>query len=90
MHRDFEIKDSQQVQIVGLDKGDQIKNLRNSLELTQEEFGEILGVEKLTVCRWEIGLRECKGPAKILINILSRYNLWPKNKKKKDTHDTDF
>jgi DNA-binding transcriptional regulator YiaG len=31
--------------------------LRQALELTQEEFGEALGVDKLTVSRWERGTR---------------------------------
>lgn len=33
--------------------GNRVKTLRKSLRMTQEEFGEQLGVTKLTVLRWE-------------------------------------
>jgi|GEM_PF-5871595 len=33
--------------------GDQIHELRKSLGLTLEEFGEKLGVKRSTVCYWE-------------------------------------
>ena len=32
-----------------------IKEVRKSMALTQEEFGRVLGVERLTVTRWESG-----------------------------------
>ena len=41
----------------------EIKNIRHSLGLTQEGFGEKIGVSKLTIARWEGGERSCKGPA---------------------------
>ena len=36
--------------------GERIKEARKRLNLTQEEFGEIIGVTKNTVYRWEAGI----------------------------------
>lgn len=36
--------------------GNQIKELRDTLDLTQEEFGERLGVSKSQICQWERGV----------------------------------
>jgi DNA-binding transcriptional regulator YiaG len=71
------IIDSNEVPLlIYVGKGYQIRILRKSLDLTQEEFADILGVEKLTVARWETNERECKGPALVLINLLCKYDLW--------------
>jgi putative transcriptional regulator len=59
-----------------LDTGEQIRLLRKKLKLTQQEFADILHVEKLTIVRWELNQRNCKGPALKLINILNKYDLW--------------
>ncbi len=56
----------------------QIKRLREKLKLTQEEFADILWVNKLCVTRWETDKRECKGTALRLINILTQFDLWEK------------
>ena len=37
--------------------GDELKQLRTRLGMTQEELGQRLGVARVTVARWEIGLR---------------------------------
>ncbi len=42
---------------------EEIKNLRNSLEMTQKQFADKLGVKQLTVARWESSERACKGAA---------------------------
>ena len=36
---------------------DELKQLRTRLGMTQEELGQRLGVARVTVARWEIGLR---------------------------------
>jgi len=41
---------------------EEIKELRQKLGLTQEEFGRLLGVGFATVNRWENGKAEPKGP----------------------------
>jgi len=38
--------------------GEELKALRVKLKLTQEELGQRLGVTRVTVARWEIGLRK--------------------------------
>ena len=38
--------------------GDRIKLLRNSLKLTQSEFGEKLGIARNTIASYEIGRRD--------------------------------
>lgn len=56
--------------------GKQIQTIRKKLKLTQMQFGKLLGVTKLCIARWEIGERQCKGTAMVLINVLTRYKLW--------------
>jgi len=73
---DKQISESDQISLELLTTGDQIKRLRKHLKLTQSEFGDILGVSKICVARWEINERQCKGTALVLMNILSKYNLW--------------
>ncbi len=34
---------------------DTIRSVRNSLGLTQSEFGQLLGAHSMTVSRWELG-----------------------------------
>lgn len=36
--------------------GERIKTLRNEKELTLEELGKMLGVEKTAVYKWEAGI----------------------------------
>lgn len=38
-----------------------IKDIRHKLDLTQQEFADRVGVEKVTVARWETGARKCQG-----------------------------
>lgn len=57
-------------------EGARIKELRKRLNLTQEQLADKIGVTKLTVSRWESGERKCKEIARILMYILTKYNLW--------------
>ena len=38
--------------------GNRIKKIRESLGKTQEDFGKLFGVTKMTVSHWEIGRRD--------------------------------
>ncbi len=44
-----------------------VKKARIGLNLTQVEFGKLLGVNGQTVFRWEKGTRKVRGPAKMII-----------------------
>jgi putative transcriptional regulator len=48
----------------------QVKDLRDSLELTQEEFATAIGVSRSLVNHWETGRRKPTGPAAILLQKL--------------------
>ena len=51
--------------------GPQIKELRNSLNMTQKYFAFCLGVNKKTIEKWERRTRIVRGPTDILLHILS-------------------
>lgn len=51
---------------------EQIKEKRNSLNLTQKEFAEIVGVSKPTIERWETSDRSITGPIVQLLQFLNR------------------
>lgn len=51
---------------------EEIKRVRNSLNLTQKEFASFIGVSKPTVERWEAGDGQITGPVVFLIEILKR------------------
>ena len=57
-------------------EGSQIRKLRKSLNLTQEQMAEKLKIKKLAVTRWELGERKCRGASKLLIEVLTKFNLW--------------
>ena len=50
-----------------------VKELRESLNLTQQDFANTFGVSVSTIRNWEQRLRQPEGPAKILLNVIS-YN----------------
>ena len=47
-----------------------LRSLRESLELTQEEFAHELGVTVSTVCRWENGH---SGPSRLAVRMIQVY-----------------
>ena len=66
----------------------EIKNVRNTLKLTQKQFAEFVGVSKPTVERWESSDEKITGPIVLLVEILRRspqieieYTLPPKEAK---------
>ena len=49
-----------------------VKGIRNQLDMTQEEFAQAVGVKLPTLRHWERGDRKPNGPARVLLNLLSR------------------
>ncbi|OED44673.1 transcriptional regulator [Endozoicomonas sp. (ex Bugula neritina AB1)] len=49
-----------------------VKSIRNQLAMTQEEFAQAVGVKLPTLRHWERGDRTPNGPARVLLNLLSR------------------
>ncbi len=55
-----------------------IRKIRESLELTQEEFGALIGVSGKTVSRWELGQSEptfTVSQIKALLSVLERVGM---------------
>jgi putative transcriptional regulator len=50
-----------------------IKNTRNNLELTQENFAKLVNVSKKTIERWESSDKPITGPIVTLVKILNEY-----------------
>lgn len=48
----------------------EIKEVRESLNMTQVIFAQIIGVSKKTVEAWEAGINSPNGPAKRIISML--------------------
>lgn len=53
--------------------GKDIKALRQTLGMTQEEFSRLVCVSKKTIERWEAGEKEITGPIVTLAKILAEY-----------------
>ncbi|MBO9497746.1 helix-turn-helix domain-containing protein [Thalassotalea sp. G20_0] len=49
-----------------------IKAIRHKVNMTQEEFANAVGVKLPTLRHWERGDRKPTGPARVLLNLLSR------------------
>lgn len=50
---------------------DELKRIRGRLRLTQQELADQLGVSRVTVARWETGLRTISEPVARLIRRLA-------------------
>lgn len=48
-----------------------VEDLRNRLDLTQEQFAQKLGVSRTLVTHWEKGIRVPSGPVAILLDTLN-------------------
>ncbi len=53
-------------------KSEEIKNLRNSLKLSQALFAGLLGVSVKTVEAWESGRNKPEGPAQRMLEMLQK------------------
>jgi putative transcriptional regulator len=49
-----------------------VKNLRQKLNVSQQEFSLMIGVSKSTLQNWEQGRREPEGPAKAFLRVLEK------------------
>jgi DNA-binding XRE family transcriptional regulator len=52
-----------------------ITRLREALGMTQEQFGDRIGVDKMTVSRWERGTMKPSGPARKAIEKLRKESI---------------
>ena len=52
--------------------GEELKTLRTRLRLTQAELGKRLGVARVTVARWELGLRRVPELAARLVQHVAK------------------
>jgi transcriptional regulator with XRE-family HTH domain len=64
--------------------GDELKQLRTRLGMTQDELGQRLGVARVTVARWEIGLRRVPELAARLVQHVAK-EVKEEQKKRKRT-----
>jgi DNA-binding transcriptional regulator YiaG len=56
----------------------QLKHIRKRLGLTQTGLGDLLGVDRNTITRWEMGLHPIPQTAsKLLVLILASQAKWP-------------
>lgn len=53
---------------------DRIKEIRNSLHVTQKVFADIIGVSKKTIEAWECGKNIPHGPAQRMLEIIDKNN----------------
>lgn len=49
----------------------EVRRIREALGLTQDEFAERLGTHRVTVAKWEAGMRSPRGTAVTLIRLLA-------------------
>ncbi|MBU5668505.1 helix-turn-helix domain-containing protein [Peptoniphilus sp. MSJ-1] len=61
--KEIEIQDAKPLE------ADEIKNLRNSLKLTQKSFANLMNVSNKTVESWERGTNKPSGSSQRLLNI---------------------
>lgn len=47
-----------------------VRRIRRDLGLTQEQLAQALGVDRVTVARWELGLRAIPEPTARLVRLL--------------------
>lgn len=55
--------------------GEQIKEIRDRLNLSQTGFASIISTSKSTVRAWEEGKRKPRGPVCLLLDLLNRKGL---------------
>jgi putative transcriptional regulator len=59
---------------------EKVKTLRESLEMTQHELANAIGISQALVAHWENGIRQPSGPAAILLaQMQSRVELEEKS-----------
>lgn len=58
--------------------GKEIRFLRDEMDFSQAELGELLGVTDQSVARWEKGVCEAPGPAVLALRVIYILSLLPK------------
>lgn len=53
--------------------GPNIKELRSTYDLSQDQFAAMLGISIGTLRNWEQGRRTPNGPAKVLLRVAARH-----------------
>lgn len=56
-----------------VDVSEEIKDIRDRLELSQKDFAELLNISLRTLQEWEQGRKSPKGPALSLLNIAIKH-----------------
>ncbi len=56
-----------------VDTGPNVKRLRATYQLSQNEFAALLGISVKTLRNWEQGRRSPEGPARILLQVAARH-----------------
>ena len=50
-----------------------VKEIRDQLELTQQQFAALMGISVRTLQNWEQGRRNPEGPARVLLLVASKH-----------------
>jgi putative transcriptional regulator len=50
-----------------------IRAIRESYRLTQDQFAQLLGISVKTLHNWEQGRRSPEGPARVLLQVAARH-----------------
>ena len=50
-----------------------VRAIRSSYELTQEQFAHLLGISVGTLRNWEQGRRRPEGPARVLLRVAAKH-----------------
>ena len=53
-------------------KAPDVKAIRETLKLTQEQFAAMIGISMRTLQNWEQGRRSPEGPARVLLMVAAR------------------
>ena len=50
-----------------------VKAIRETLKLSQQQFASLLGISKRTLQNWEQGRRSPEGPARVLLQVAAKH-----------------
>lgn len=59
----------------------ELRFLRNLMDMSQRELGDVIGQSSQQIARWEKGQSEIPGPAERLIRLLFIFAMMPKNER---------
>jgi putative transcriptional regulator len=70
--RKYTAGESSDLQPMNYDDSVSVKEIREKLNMTQEEFSKSFGVSLATIQNWEQGRRSPEGPARVLLKLIMR------------------